>query len=53
MLVAKCHLAQWNITRSAMAKIESNVRRVTDIEIKQFSQVLKVSINALFKEDLN
>lgn len=53
VLVAKCHLVQWNITRSTLAKIESNVRRVTDIEIKQFSQVLKVSINDLFKEDLN
>jgi transcriptional regulator with XRE-family HTH domain len=50
-LVAKCHLVQWNITRSTLAKVESNVRRVTDIEVKQFSQVLKVSVNDLFRED--
>lgn len=50
LLVAKCHLIQWNITRSTLAKIESNVRRVTDIEVKQFSQVLKVSVNELYIE---
>lgn len=51
VLVAKCHLTQWDITRSTLAKIESNVRRVTDIEVKQFSQVLEISINDLFKEE--
>lgn len=50
ILVAKCHLAQWKITRSTLAKIESNVRRVTDIEVKLFSQVLNTSINELFIE---
>jgi transcriptional regulator with XRE-family HTH domain len=53
VLVAKCQLAQWKITRSTLAKIESNVRRVTDIEVKLFSQVLKVSINELFIEEQN
>jgi transcriptional regulator with XRE-family HTH domain len=53
VLVAKCQLAQWKITRSTLAKIESNVRRVTDIEVKFFSQVLKVSINELFIEEQN
>jgi len=51
VLVAKCHLAEWQITRSTLAKIESRVRRVTDIEVKLFSQVLKISINELFVED--
>jgi transcriptional regulator with XRE-family HTH domain len=51
VFVAKCHLAQWQITRSTLAKIESRVRRVTDIEVKLFSQVLKISINELFVDD--
>jgi transcriptional regulator with XRE-family HTH domain len=51
VLVAKCQLTQWKISRSTLAKIESNVRRVTDIEVKLFSQVLKVSINELFIEE--
>ena len=53
VLVAKCQLAQWKITRSTLAKIESNVRKVTDIEVKLFSQVLKTSINELFIEEQN
>ena len=47
-LVAKCNLCDWKISRSTLAKIESSVRRVTDIEAQLLSQVLKVSINELF-----
>jgi len=50
-LVAKCQVKQWAITRSTLAKIESNVRRVTDIEVKRFAQILEVSIGELFIED--
>jgi transcriptional regulator with XRE-family HTH domain len=50
VFVAKCHLIQWKITRSTLAKIEANVRRVTDIEVKLFAQVLKTSIDELFSE---
>lgn len=46
--VAKCNLTGWQISRSTLAKIESNVRRVTDIEVQKLSLVLKVSINDLF-----
>lgn len=47
-LVAKCQIKQWEITRSTLAKIESNVRRVTDIEVKRFAQILEVSVDELF-----
>jgi transcriptional regulator with XRE-family HTH domain len=53
ILVAKCNLAEWNISRSTLAKIESNVRRVTDIEVKLFSGVLGVPINELFIDGLD
>ena len=48
ILVARCQVEQWEITRSTLAKIESNVRRVTDIEVKRFAQTLEVSVNELF-----
>ncbi|WP_166419833.1 helix-turn-helix transcriptional regulator [Pseudoalteromonas sp. Z1A8] len=51
VLVARCQVEQWEITRSTLAKIESNVRRVTDIEVKRFAQILEVSVNELFTEN--
>lgn len=47
-LAAKCNLLEWNISRSTLAKIESKVRRVTDVEVKLLATVLKVNINELF-----
>ena len=47
-LAAKCHLLEWNISRGTLAKIESNVRGVSDKEVKLFSIVLKVKIEELF-----
>ena len=48
VLVAKCNLIDWKISRGTLAKIESSVRRVTDIEVKQVAQALNVSISELF-----
>lgn len=47
-LVAKCNLTGWQISRSTLAKIEANVRRVTDIEVQKLSLALNVPINDLF-----
>ena len=47
-LVAKCNLNDWQISRSTLAKIESNVRRVTDIEVQKLSLALNVPITELF-----
>ncbi|VAW66366.1 hypothetical protein MNBD_GAMMA11-1638 [hydrothermal vent metagenome] len=47
-LVVRCHLLDWGISRSTLAKIESQVRRVTDEEVVLLSQVLKVDINELY-----
>ena len=46
--VAKCNLIGWNISRSTLAKIESKVRRVTDIEVQLLAQALKIKIDLLF-----
>ena len=47
-LAAKCHLLEWNISRGTLAKIEANVRGVSDHEVKLLSTVLKVKIEELF-----
>jgi transcriptional regulator with XRE-family HTH domain len=47
-LVAKCNLIDWQISRSTLAKIESNVRRVTDIEVQKLSLALNMPITELF-----
>ena len=47
-LAARCNLLEWNISRSTLAKIESQVRRVTDIEVSLLAQALKVEIQDLF-----
>lgn len=47
-LAAKCNLLDWNLSRSTLAKIESKVRRVTDIEIILLATALNVNIDELF-----
>lgn len=47
-LVARCHLGGWDITRSTLAKIESQVRRVTDEEVDLLAKALKVKIAELY-----
>jgi transcriptional regulator with XRE-family HTH domain len=49
-LAAKCNLINWEISRGTLAKIESNVRGVTDIEVSYFALVLDVDIEKLFSE---
>ncbi len=49
-LAAKCNLIDWEISRGTLAKIESNVRGVTDIEVSYFALVFDVDIDKLFSE---
>lgn len=46
--VARCNLIGWNISRSTLAKIESKVRRVTDIEVQLLARALKIKVQLLF-----
>ena len=48
LLVARCNLLEWNISRSTLAKIESQVRRITDVEVALMASALKVSVQELF-----
>ena len=48
-LAARCNLIKWDISRGTLAKIESQVRRVTDDEVQLLAKVLKVNINELYE----
>jgi hypothetical protein len=39
----------WNISRGTLAKIESQVRGVTDFEVVLLAKALKVKVNDLYK----
>ncbi|MBA6253136.1 helix-turn-helix domain-containing protein [Colwellia sp. MB3u-55] len=45
---AKCNLINWEISRGTVAKIESNVRRITDIEVNNLALALDVEVSELF-----
>jgi transcriptional regulator with XRE-family HTH domain len=49
-LSAQCNLLGWSISRGTLAKIESQVRRVTDSEIALLAQALEVEIATLFEK---
>ena len=49
-LAAQCNLLGWNLSRSTLAKIESQVRRVTDSEVALIARVLNVEISELYEE---
>ena len=49
-LAAKCNLLKWDISRSTLAKIESQVRRVTDEEVALLAKALKIDVNILYKK---
>ena len=47
-LVARCNLQGWNISRGTLAKIEAQVRRITDIEVALLAEALRVSVGELY-----
>ena len=49
-LTARCNIIGFNISRGTLAKIESQVRRVTDMETTLLAKALKVSVDALYKQ---
>ncbi len=48
-LAARCNLLEWNLSRSSLAKIEAQIRRVTDSEVALLAKALKVKIAELYK----
>ena len=49
-LTARCNLNGWGISRGTLAKIESQVRRVTDLEVALIAEALEVEIPELYEE---
>ncbi|MCH6255664.1 helix-turn-helix domain-containing protein [Puniceicoccaceae bacterium K14] len=47
---AKCNLIGWDISRGTLAKIESQVRRITDDEVALIAKALKVRIQDLYEK---
>src|ERR1044071_9134700 len=48
MLVARCQLLGWDISRETMAKIESQIRWVSDFELLALAKALEVSVQELW-----
>lgn len=48
-LSAHCNLLGWDISRGTLAKIESQVRRITDIEVTLLAKSLQVKEQDFFK----
>ena len=46
-LAAKCQLAGWDVSRDIVARIELQIRRVTDLELLEIARILKVPVDAL------
>lgn len=47
-LAARCNLLEWDVNRSTLAKIESQVRRVTDKETATLAKALRVELAELY-----
>ena len=47
-LATRCHVLNWSISRGTLAKIESQVRRVTDQEAVLLARALNVDVGRLF-----
>lgn len=48
-LTIQCNLIGWHISRSTLAKIESQVRRVTDAEVELLANALDIEISELYE----
>jgi transcriptional regulator with XRE-family HTH domain len=49
-MVTKCQIKGWDVSRESLAKIESRLRSVTDIEILKLGKILEVHHSALFPD---
>ena len=50
-LASLCSLAGYEITRSTLAKIEAEIRAVSDVELFVIAKVLRLKIDELFPPD--
>jgi transcriptional regulator with XRE-family HTH domain len=47
---AKCQLAGWDASRDIVARIELQIRRVTDLELITLASVLRVPVESLLSK---
>ncbi len=52
-LAACCNIKKWDISRSTLAKIEAQVRRVNDKEVALLAEALNVSVKDLYDQGDN
>jgi transcriptional regulator with XRE-family HTH domain len=52
VLSARCGVAGYEISRGTLAKIEAQIRGVTDLELFVIARVLRVGIEDLFPDQL-
>jgi len=50
MLVARCQLIGWDISRETIAKVESQIRWVSDFELLGFSKALNIPVSDLWPQ---
>jgi len=53
ILAQKLQLAGWDVSRTSLAKLESQLRRIPDCELLFLSKVLGVGIAELFPRAMN
>jgi transcriptional regulator with XRE-family HTH domain len=49
-VAAKCGVAGWDVSRGTLAKIEAQVRCVSDVELFVLARVMKVEVGALYPD---
>ncbi|MGB2260613.1 MAG: helix-turn-helix domain-containing protein [Porticoccaceae bacterium] len=49
-LAARCNILDWDISRGTLAKIESQLRRVTDQEAVILARALRVEIEQIYRQ---
>ncbi len=50
LLAERCQELGWHISRGTLAKIEAQVRWVTDKDVVLLAETLKTSVQSLFRE---
>jgi len=49
-LAARCNVLDWDISRGTLAKIEAQLRRVTDQEVVILAKALRVKIEKIYSQ---
>lgn len=49
-LAARCQVAQWDVSRETLSKIEARLRRVNDAEVRMLAHILGCGIQDLFPQ---